>query len=87
MILEAIPDGRSADGEERCVRKAKAMENMKKFAGSCETCAYYEYDEDYGEYICDSSMDEDDFVRLSQTGFRGCPYYRDGDEYRIARKQ
>ena len=57
------------------------------YTGNCETCAYYEYDEDYEEYVCGSSMDEDDYVRLSGSGFRGCPYYRNGDEYRIARKQ
>ena len=56
-------------------------------AGSCETCTYYIFDEEYEEYICDAAMDEDDYVRLIENGFRGCPYYRDNDEYKIVRRQ
>ena len=47
----------------------------------------YPYDEDYEEYICDAAMDEDDYNRLRENAFKGCPYYRDGDEYRVVRKQ
>lgn len=32
-------------------------------------------------------MDEDDYVRLKEEGFRGCPYFRDSDEYKVVRKQ
>jgi len=56
-------------------------------AASCDTCAYYMYDEDYEEYVCDASVDEDDFVRLMESGFKSCPYYTNGDEYRVVRKQ
>ncbi len=56
-------------------------------SGNCDSCAYMIYDEDYEEYICDANMDEDDYVRLQDNSFKGCPYYRNGDEYRIARKQ
>ena len=31
---------------------------------SCNSCAYYIFDEEYGEYICDVAMDEDDYMRL-----------------------
>ena len=55
--------------------------------GICETCAYYFFDEDYEEYVCDAAMDEDDFVRLTESGFKGCPYYRDNDEYKVVRRQ
>ena len=55
--------------------------------GICDTCAYFIFDEDYEEYVCDAAMDEDDFVRLRENGFRGCPYYRDGDEYKVVRSQ
>ena len=47
--------------------------------GSCDTCAYLMYDEDMEEYVCDINMDEDDYGRLMSNGFKGCPYYRDGD--------
>lgn len=53
----------------------------------CEDCAYYAYDEDYDEYICDAQMDEDDFYRLSERNYSGCLYYRSGDEYQVVRKQ
>jgi ferredoxin len=55
--------------------------------GSCDTCAYYIYDEDFEEYLCDINMDEDDFARLMQDEHAACPYYRNGDEYAVARKQ
>lgn len=56
-------------------------------AGSCDTCAYLEYDEDDEAYYCSVDMDEDDFVRLSQSGYKACPYYTDGDEYKVVRHQ
>ncbi len=53
----------------------------------CDNCAYYTYDEEYEEYVCDVNMDEDDYGRLMSTGFKSCPYYRDGDEYKVVRGQ
>lgn len=55
--------------------------------GNCETCAYYTYDEEWEEYVCDLNLDEDEYSRLIQGHYKQCPYYRDGDEYKIARKQ
>lgn len=57
------------------------LENM------CTTCAYYVYDEEYGGYVCDINMDEDEYVRLISDRQYVCPYYRNGDEYRVVRKQ
>ncbi|MBR0085620.1 MAG: hypothetical protein IJL97_03625 [Lachnospiraceae bacterium] len=53
----------------------------------CETCAYYEYDEEDEMYYCTVNMDEDDFGRLAQSRYKGCPYYRSGDEYAVVRHQ
>ena len=53
----------------------------------CETCAYFSYDEDYEEYVCDCQMDEDDYYRVLEGHYKGCPYYRNGDEYAVVRKQ
>lgn len=53
----------------------------------CDTCAYYVYDEEWEEYVCELNLDEDEYARLVQGHYRKCPYYRDGDEYKIARKQ
>lgn len=54
---------------------------------SCDNCVYLIYDEDYEEYLCDADMDEDDYVRLRENEFKGCPFFRDGDDYRVAKKQ
>lgn len=55
--------------------------------GSCESCAYYYFDEEYDDYICDMDIDEDDYARLMERDFKGCPYYTNGDEYRVVRHQ
>lgn len=54
----------------------------------CETCCFYNYDEEYDEYICDVDLDldEDEMVRFL-SGRGDCPYWRPGDEYRTARRQ
>lgn len=30
----------------------------KQTKGSCESCTYFTYDEDYESYVCDINMDE-----------------------------
>ncbi len=54
----------------------------------CEMCMYYGYDEEYEEYFRTVDMDEDDIARL-MSGNRNisCPYFRDGDEYKVVRRQ
>lgn len=52
----------------------------------CDTCMYYEYDDDYEGYVCTMSFDEDETARLKSTTYH-CPYYRGGDEYTIVKKQ
>lgn len=27
---------------------------------NCETCAFYTYDEEYGYYVCEADLDEDE---------------------------
>lgn len=53
----------------------------------CETCAFYVYDDEYQEYYCDMDIDEDDWGRLVAGYYRSCPFYRDGDEYKVVRHQ
>ena len=53
----------------------------------CDTCAFYVYDEDYEEYLCDIDMDEDEYARFLQDRRQHCPYYRNGDEYAVVRHQ
>ena len=59
----------------------------KKQQGSCESCLYYEYDEDYECYVCEVNLDEDEMERFLRSANDSCPFYRPGDEYRTARRQ
>lgn len=59
----------------------------KKVQNSCESCLYYEYDEEYECYICLVNLDEDEMARFLTEKHFFCPYYRFGDEYTIVRKQ
>lgn len=54
---------------------------------SCETCGNYVYDEDYEYYVCDMDLDEDEMYRFLSSNTSSCPYYRNGDEYAVVRKQ
>jgi hypothetical protein len=50
-------------------------------------CAYYGYDEDDECYYCEADMDEDDMVRIMEGHYKSCPFYRNGDEYAVVRRQ
>ena len=53
----------------------------------CETCWYYDYDEEYDEYYGKRDLDEDEVYRLYTNPKARCPYYRQGDDYTLARRQ
>lgn len=53
----------------------------------CETCWHYDYDEEYDEYYCIMDLDEDEVYRILCAKNQRCPYYRQGDEYYLARRQ
>lgn len=54
---------------------------------NCDYCLNNFYDEEYEEYTCGVDMDEDEYVRLLESHYKECPYYRPGDDYSIVRKQ
>ena len=56
-------------------------------ADMCESCAYFYYDDEYESYVCDMDLDEDELQRFISGTNKACPYYRDGDEYKVVRKQ
>lgn len=56
-------------------------------ADLCENCMNYEYDEEYECYTCLMELDEDEMSRFLNGNYRDCPYYQQGDEYRIVRHQ
>lgn len=53
----------------------------------CDTCNNLVYDDELEEYVCDMDMDEDDYARLMSSQHATCPYYQNGDEYRVVRHQ
>jgi len=53
----------------------------------CDTCWYYDYDEEYDEYYCMMDLDEDEVCRILFSPGSRCPYYRQGDDYTLARRQ
>ena len=54
----------------------------------CEDCVYYAYDEEYGDYICDQDLDEDEYAALMERRRTDCPFYRPGNsDYYLAGKQ
>lgn len=60
---------------------------MDKKATQCETCAYYDYDDETDSYGCMINLDEDDVYMFYSGGRNSCPYYSYYDEYKIVRKQ
>ena len=46
-----------------------------------------EYDEEFDEYYCMMDLDEDEVYRISTSRSRHCPYYRQGDDYTLSRRQ
>ncbi len=53
----------------------------------CDTCWYYDYDEEYDAYFCRMDLDEDEVFRFLSAPQSRCPYYRQGDDYTLARRQ
>ena len=56
-------------------------------ATRCEECAYFVYDDEYEEYLCEINLDEDEVARFYSDSHYNCPYYRNGDEYKVVRHQ
>ena len=54
---------------------------------NCDTCALYAFDEDDQEYYCTADMDEDDAAALAMGQYKDCPFWQNGDEYRVVRHQ
>ena len=59
----------------------------KKATVSCETCVFYDYDEDYDCYCCQMNLDQDEMGAFLSGNTKACPYYRFYDEYKSVQKQ
>ncbi|MEG0751514.1 MAG: DUF6472 family protein [Oscillospiraceae bacterium] len=53
----------------------------------CEDCVNFVLDEDAECMVCEAALDEDDMFRFLSGTFFDCPYYRNGDDYKLVAKQ
>lgn len=54
-------------------------------AASCETCAYYDWDDEMQENVCIAHLDEDEYYRMMSS--QRCPFYKYHNEYKTVQKQ
>lgn len=54
---------------------------------NCESCEFYDYDEELDAYVCDVRLDEDEMGDFLGRNTGSCPYYRFYDEYKSVHKQ
>ena len=40
----------------------------------CDTCWYFDYDEEYDEYYCMMDLDEDEYYRVVTSPSGRCPF-------------
>lgn len=59
----------------------------KKQIGSCESCVFYDYDEEYDTYECQVNLDQDELAHFLSGNTTSCPFYRFYDEYKSVQKQ
>ena len=65
----------------------KNLERGMELDSLCESCWNYDYDEEFDEYFCMMDLDEDEIYRYLISKQTRCPFYRQGDDYTLARKQ
>ena len=54
---------------------------------NCESCVYYDYDEEEETHLCQMNLDEDEEWHFLQGQTGNCPYYRYYDEYKSVHQQ
>jgi hypothetical protein len=60
---------------------------QKKQVGTCESCVFYDYDEEYDVYECRVNLDQDELAQFLAGRTASCPFYRFYDEYKSVHKQ
>ena len=56
-------------------------------SANCESCEFYDYDEEYDAYVCNARLDQDEMSNFLASRTQSCPYYRFYDEYKSVHKQ
>ena len=63
------------------------MKKTDKKPTNCESCVYFDYDDELDDYVCTVNLDEDEALDFISGRNNSCPYYRFYDEYKSVRKQ
>ena len=48
---------------------------MAESASRCDFCAYYDYDEEAEQYVCEIDLDEDEMLNFLSFNTQSCPYF------------
>jgi len=68
------------------MEKSKIVQKKKR-PKNCESCVYYDYDDELESYVCTVNLDEDEMVDFLSGSGNNCSYYRFYDEYKSVQKQ
>lgn len=63
------------------------MATKDKKPTNCESCVYFDYDDELDDYVCTVNLDEDEALDFLNGRNNRCPYYRFYDEYKSVQKQ
>ena len=65
----------------------KKKAKKREAATNCDSCVYYDYNEEDDMYECRVDLDEDEFLAFMTKKTQSCPYYKFYDEYKSVQKQ
>ena len=69
-------------------KEKKKQEKKQSIKPDCETCQYYDFDDEYGDYVCSQMLDEDEMVRFLERRNDACPFYHRGEsDYYLSGRQ
>ena len=57
--------------------------NKNKAVTRCESCEFYDYDENSDTYCCTVGLDQDEYEKFALHMDFNCRYYRFFDEYKF----
>ena len=67
--------------------KKKGITGRGKIQQSCESCEFYDYDDECDAYVCTMDLDQDEMLNFLGGNTANCHYYRYYDEYKSVHKQ
>ena len=65
----------------------KKKTKKKETVTNCDSCVYYDYNEDVDMFECRVDLDEDEFLAFMTKKTQNCPYYKFYDEYKSVQRQ